>query len=175
MNEARALLAIIRDSLADVRKDDMRNLVYGAYIQATMAATFLIETRQWDRAMELLASQQMGPASPPSAGGGQYQAFAALAQAPAVFAQGLAAATTGADDPQQHIARLQSIRQQLAGAPIPFAANMAPVLEIQALEIAAAASTARGDLDASIATMRRATSLEEAMPVPPTDARHKPS
>ncbi len=43
----------------------------------------------------------------------------------------------------------------------------APVLEIQALEIAAAASTARGDLDASIATMRRATSLEEAMPVPP--------
>ena len=44
---------------------------------------------------------------------------------------------------------------------------MAPVLEIQALEIAAAASAAGGDLDESIATMRRATALEEAMPVPP--------
>ena len=58
------------------------------------------------------------------------------------------------------------IRQQLAGASIPFAANMAPVLEIQGLDIAAAAS-AKGDFEEAIATMRRATSLEEAMPVPP--------
>ena len=167
VEDAQRLLAIMRDSLANVPNDDMRNLVYGAYTQATMAATFLVETAQWNRAMELLVSQQTGAAPSPSAGGGQYQAFAALAQAPAVFAQGLAAAMTNAGDPQQHIGRLQTIRQQLAVATIPFAADMAPVLEIQVLEIAAAASAAKGDLNAAIATMRQVTSLEEAMPVPP--------
>jgi hypothetical protein len=44
---------------------------------------------------------------------------------------------------------------------------MAPVLEIQALEVAAAASAAQGRLDEAIATMRQATALVEAMPVPP--------
>jgi hypothetical protein len=90
-----------------------------------------------------------------------------LAQAPAVFARGLAAAMTGSPDAHGHMAELQEIRKQLAGTSIPFAANLAPVLEIQALEIAAAASAAKGDRDAAIATMRRATSLEEAMPIPP--------
>jgi hypothetical protein len=48
-------------------------------------------------------------------------------------------------------------------------ANMGSVLEIQALEIAVAASAALGNVEEAIAiaTMRRATSLEEAMPVPP--------
>jgi tetratricopeptide (TPR) repeat protein len=164
--DALPLLATVRDSLAKVPKNDMRNLVYGAYTQATMAATFVVESARWDRAAELLPAERTG-AVPPSGPGGRHQAFAALAQAPAVFARGLAAAMTGSHDAQQHMTDLENIRRQLAGAAIPFAANMGPVLEIQALEIAAAASAAKGDLDEAIATMRRATSLEEAMPVPP--------
>ena len=68
---------------------------------------------------------------------------------------------------QDAIATLQDVSQQVADAPIPFAANMAPLLEIQALEIEAAASASRGQIDEAIATMRRATTREEAMPVPP--------
>jgi tetratricopeptide (TPR) repeat protein len=165
-DDARPLFATVRDGLANMPKDDVRNQMYGAYIQATMTATFLVETKQWDAAPDLLPPEQRAPPQG-NAGGGPYQAFAALAQAPAVFARGLASAMAGAADAQQHITTLQAIRERLAGAPIPFAANMAPVLEIQALEIAATADAARGDFDAAFETMRRATALEEAMPVPP--------
>jgi tetratricopeptide (TPR) repeat protein len=166
-DDALPLLAAIRDSLAKVPKNDMRNLVYGTYTWATMAATFVVESARWDEAGKLLPPRSSGAVSPSPSVGGQYQAFAALAQAPAVFARGLAAAMTGSPDAQAHTDELQKIRQQLAGASIPFAANLAPVLEVQGLEIAAAAAAANGDLDAAIATMRRATSLEEAMPIPP--------
>ena len=44
---------------------------------------------------------------------------------------------------------------------------MGTVLEIEALEIAAAASAAQGHLDDAIATMQQATALEEKMPPPP--------
>jgi tetratricopeptide (TPR) repeat protein len=164
--EAKALLSTVRQALTEVPRDDARDQVYGAYIQATMAATFLVETERWAEAPELLGSQE-AEAAPQGAEGGPYQAIAALARTPAVFARGLAAATTGSGEVQQPVATLQTVRQQVAGAPVPFAASMAPVLEIQALEIAAAASAARGNLDEAIATMRRATALEEAMPVPP--------
>jgi predicted negative regulator of RcsB-dependent stress response len=74
---------------------------------------------------------------------------------------------TGSGEVQEAIATLQDVSEQVADAPIPFAAKMAPVLEIQALEIDAAASASRGQIDEAIATMRRATTREEAMPVPP--------
>ncbi|MCC2662857.1 MAG: uncharacterized protein K0S35_779 [Geminicoccaceae bacterium] len=164
--EAKALLTTIRDNLAKVPQEDIRNQVYGAYIQATMAATFLVETEQWDEASELLGPQETR-AVPQTGTGGPYQAFAALAETPAVFARGLATAVTGSGEVQDAIATLQDVSQQVADAPIPFAANMAPLLEIQALEIEAAASASRGQIDEAIATMRRATTREEAMPVPP--------
>ena len=114
-------------------------------------------------------------AVPQTGTGGPYQAFAALAETPAVFARGLATAVTGSGEVQDAIATLQDVSQQVADAPIPFAANMAPLLEIQALEIQAleieaAASASRGQIDEAIATMRRATTREEAMPVPPGPA-----
>jgi hypothetical protein len=150
-----------------VPPDDTRSQVYGGtYIQATMAATFLVETEQWAQAAEPLGSPE--PEAALQAGEGDpYQALAALARTPAVFARGLAAAMTGSGDVREPITTLQAVRKQVAGAPVAFAADMAPVLEIQALEIAAAASATEGDLDEAIATMRRATALEEAMPVPP--------
>ena len=164
--EAKALLTTIRENLAKVPQKDMRNQVYGAYIQATMAATFLVETEQWGKASDLLGPQET-QAVPRAGAGGPYQAFAALAETPAVFARGLATAMTGSGEAQEAIATLQEVSQQVAAAPIPFAASMAPVLEIQALEIEAAASASRGQMDEAIATMRRATTREEAMPVPP--------
>jgi tetratricopeptide (TPR) repeat protein len=165
--DARPLLATMRDSLAKVPQDDMRNQIYGASIQATMSATYLVETEQWDQAAELLPSQST-PAGPQQGSDtSRYQAFVALAQSPVVFAHGLAAAMADSGDVQGAIATLERVRQQIAGAPVPFAANMAPVLQIQALDIAAAADAARGQVDEAIATIRRATALEETMPVPP--------
>jgi tetratricopeptide (TPR) repeat protein len=164
--EAKALLAIIRERLAKGPKQDMRNQVYGAYIQATMAATFLVETEQWDETSKLLGPEAT-EGVPQTGTGGPYQAFAALAQTPAVFARGLATALTGSGEVQEAVATLQDVSRQVADAPIPFAASMAPVLEIQALEIEAAASASRGQIDEAIATMRQATTREEAMPVAP--------
>jgi hypothetical protein len=43
---------------------------------------------------------------------------------------------------------------------------MGKVLEVQALEITAAASAAQGNLDAAITTMQNAVALEETMPPP---------
>jgi hypothetical protein len=131
-----------------------------------MAATFLVETEQWDTASELLGPQER-KAVPQAGEDGPYRAFAALAQTPAVFARGLAAAMTGSGEVHEAIATLQEVSQQVAAAPVPFAARMAPVLEIQALEIEAAASASRGQIDEAVATMRQATTREEAMPIPP--------
>jgi tetratricopeptide (TPR) repeat protein len=162
---ARPLLATARASLARVPKDDVRNQFYGAYTLATMAATFLVETGQWNAASDLLPPRQAIP--PASPGGDPYTVFAALAEAPSVFARGLATAMMGSADAQQHVAALEAIRRQLADTSIPFAANMKPVLEIQAIEIAAAASAAAGEIDKAVETLRRATALEAALPVPP--------
>jgi hypothetical protein len=90
-----------------------------------------------------------------------------LAQTPTIFARALAAAMMGSGEVQQPIATLQTVRQQVTGAPVPFAASMAPVLEIQALGIAAVASAVQGQIEEAITTIRQATALEEAMPVPP--------
>ena len=163
---ARPLLATAHASLARVPKDDIRNQFYGAYTVATMAATFLVETGQWTAASDLLPPRQKAipPASPE---GDPYTVFAALAEAPSVFARGLATAMMGSADAQQHVAALETIRRQLADASIPFAANMEPVLEIQAIEVAAVASAAAGEIDKAVETLRRATALEAALPVPP--------
>lgn len=133
-----------------------------------MAAIFLVETGLWPEAGDLLPPEQQ--AAPPQAGpeGSPYRSLAALAQAPAVFGRGMAAAMTGSPEAaRRHAATLDDMRRQAAGAPVPFVAGMAPVLEIQALEIAAAASAMDGDVDAAVGTMERATRLEERMPVPP--------
>ncbi|HET6468631.1 MAG TPA: hypothetical protein VFG43_09665, partial [Geminicoccaceae bacterium] len=165
--QARSLLRTVSERLAEVPEDDRRNRFYGAYIQATMAATLLVETEQWDEASELPGLQEPGAAPPVGTDGDPYRALVALARTPAVFARGLAAAVTGSGEAQQAVAALQEVGRQVADAPIPFAANMAPVLEIQALEIEAAMSAARGHTEEAVATAKRATTLEEALPVPP--------
>ena len=62
-----------------------------------MAATFLVETRLWQGAGDLLPPEQ---AAPPQAGpeGSSYRSLAALAQAPAAFGRGMAGAVTGSPE-----------------------------------------------------------------------------
>lgn len=167
-SDARPLLGAVREGIAGLAGGDLHGRVYGLYTQASMAATFLVEAGLWPEAGDLLPPEQQ--ATPPQAGpeGSPYRSLAALAQAPAVFARGMAAAMTGSPEAaRRHAATLDDMRRQAAGAPVPFVAGMAPVLEIQALEIAAAASAMDGDVDAAVGTMERATRLEERIPVPP--------
>ena len=167
---ARPLLDAIREVLLATPRDDMRGHVYGAYIQATMAATFLVETRRWEEAGRILPPQETGASEPvPGGGGGNpYQAFAAMAGAPAAFGRGMAAAMTGeAEAAQRQAGALEALSRQAASAPVPVVASMAPVMQIQALEITATVQAARGETEAAIGTMRRATVAEEQMPVPP--------
>jgi tetratricopeptide (TPR) repeat protein len=142
-------------------------LTYGAYTSASMAASFVVETERWDDAEQLLSSPPEPTAeSGAKPGADPSQVFAALARTPAVFARGLAAAMTGAADAQQSTAALQAVREQIAGIDIPFVARLDPVLKMQALEITAAASAAKGDLDEAIRTMEKAIALTETPPPP---------
>jgi tetratricopeptide (TPR) repeat protein len=166
--KADALLTLMRQSLVEFPKNNQRMLGFGAYTHATMAAAFVVETERWDAAETLL------PAFPAPAGDAEAhtdlhpsRAFAALARSPAIFARGLAAAMRGSPEVQQSMAALRAIRTQHPGAVGGFAVSMDTVLEIQELEIAAAASAVQGHLDDAIATMQQAIRLEESMPPPP--------
>ena len=64
-----------------------------------MAATFLVETGQWDRAESILPpSESKGDAAQQTAGANPYQAYAVLAEISTIFARGLAAAAHGLPD-----------------------------------------------------------------------------
>jgi hypothetical protein len=166
--QANDLLTLMRQSLAAFPEDDQRMRVYGAYTNASMAAALVVETERWDAAAQLLPTvpTPQGQAPAPS-GANPYQAFAVLTQMPAIFARGLAAAMQGAPTAQQSIDVLRASREQLPGTGEVFGMPMGTILEIQALEIAAAVSAAQGHLEAAIATMQQATALEEKMPPPP--------
>ena len=166
--QADGLLTLMRQSLAAFPEDDQRMRMYGAYTNASMAAALVVETERWDAAAQLLPAvlTPQGQAPAPS-GTNPYQAFAALTQMPAMFARGLAAAMQGAATAQQSIDVLRASRAQLPGTGEVFGMPMGTILEIQALEIAAAASATQGHLEDAIATMQQATALEEKMPPPP--------
>jgi hypothetical protein len=103
--------------------------------------------------------------APPGSGANSYRALTALAQTPALFARGLAAAVQGAPEAQQALAEIRAIHAQLPDKEV-FGMPMGKVLEVQALEIAAAASAAHGNLDAAMTTMQDAVAIEETMPPP---------
>lgn len=157
--EARAALADALESLARIPADDMRSRVYATYLTASMAATCIVETRRWQAAGEVL------PARPTPAG--DPAGMQAIAHAPAVYAGAYAAAATGSADPQVVAAELDAIRRRVTASPIAFVAAMAPILDIQGLQVAAVAHASQGRLDEALATIQRATKLEAAMPVPP--------
>lgn len=168
--KAEALLAQMRQSLAEFPKDDPRNLMFGTFTLANMAATFVVETEQWDTAEQWLGSPQAGQAADSlsqtqtSSGAHAMQAYMGVTQVPVIFARGLATAAQGSPEAQTSMAKLQALRAQQAGTQVPFIAQILKMTEIQEVEIAAMAAAAQGN--EAITIMRQATALEEAMPPP---------
>jgi hypothetical protein len=167
--KAEALVAQMRQSLAEFPKDDPRNLMFGTFTQANMAATFVVETERWDTAEQWLGSPQERAADsqPPthtSSGALSMQAYIGVTQAPAIFARGLAIAAQGSPEAHKSMAELQAMRAQQTGLQVPFIAQILKMTEIQEVEIAAMATAAQGH--EAITLMRQATALEEALPPP---------
>jgi tetratricopeptide (TPR) repeat protein len=168
--EAEKLLAIMRQSLINLPKDNPRNLMFAMFTHAQMAATYVIETEAWDFAEQLVTPPQVKAADAEQQAGGDSnpaQAYAVLIQIPAIFARGFSAAAKGSPDAQKGIAELKAIREKSAGAKEPFIAQIVKMTEIQELEIGAMFNAANGNFDEAIKTMRKAVALEGAMPPPP--------
>jgi tetratricopeptide (TPR) repeat protein len=162
--EARELLTTIRENLPQFPESDPRMRLYGTYLQGMMVATYLAETEQWEAADTVLPPE--GSAAPKAAVPAPYRGFVVLAQAPALFGRGLAAAMRGSADAEEAKGALRAIREQeidTAGVPEILTD---PMLEIQELEIDAAARATGGDFDEAIAAMKQAVALADAMPPP---------
>lgn len=166
-DDAEEMLRVMRGSVAGFAKDDMQNLMYGMYLEATMAASYLIATEQWDAAGRILgpvavggAKERTGAESNPS------EALALIAQTPAIFARGLAAAMTGSAEAEKIAGMLRDIGRQKTKAPIPFVGQLREAAAIQALEITAALQAARGEFGGAIKTMEEAARSVDAMPPP---------
>ncbi len=173
--EAEDQLAMMRKSLEEFPKNDARMLAYGAYTHASMAAEFVVETERWDAVEELLpATQGKAKDTKATADANSYQALAALAHTPAIFARGLTAAMKGSPDAQASVAALQAIREQPHGSADSAVEHLLKMAEIHALEIAAMASASTGKVDEAITIMQKAANLEEAMG-PPSGPPIKPS
>jgi tetratricopeptide (TPR) repeat protein len=168
--KAEALLTQMRQSLAEFPKDDPRNLMFGTFTLANMVATFVVETERWDTAEQWLGAPQeraedSQSQTQTSGGAHPMQAAVGVAQAPVIFARGLAIAAQGAPEAHKSMAELQAMRAQQTGMQVPFIAQILKMTEIQEVEIAAMAAAAQGN--EAITIMRQATALEEAMPPPP--------
>ncbi len=166
-DKAKELLTLMQESLAQFPKDDPRDLMFGTFTHASMAATFVVETEQWDAADQLLPPAKAGEAKAQTGSTNPYQAYVVVAQIPAIFARGLAAAAKGLPEGQKSMTELRAIREKASGAKEPFITEIVRMTEIQELEIEAMAAAAKNDFDGAIRIMRNATALEEAMPPPP--------
>jgi len=166
--KAEERLAVMRQSLADFPKDDPRDLMFGPFTHAQMAAAFVTETEKWDAAERLFGQQaKAGDAKGQAVNiPGPFKAYAIVAPIPAIFTRGMAAATKGSADAQKSMAELRAIRERRGGMPEPFVAQIVKMTEIQELEIGAVYSASKGGFDEAIKTMRLAAALEEAMPPP---------
>ncbi|MGH9843412.1 MAG: hypothetical protein ACREEM_32140 [Blastocatellia bacterium] len=168
--KAEEQLGLMRQSLAGMPKDDPRDLMFGTFTYAQMAATFVVETQKWDSMEQLLGSPQAkaGDAKGQASGiPNQFKAYVVVAQIPAIFARGVAAAAKSSAEAQKSVAELRAIREQAAGVQEPFVAQVVKMSEVQELEIGAMFNASKGNFDEAIKTMRKATALEEAMPPPP--------
>lgn len=165
--KAASLLDTMRKSWAEFPKDQPRSLSDGGYILARMAASYLVETQQWDKAETIL-----GPALPQSTGESpeadkSFNAFTTLAQTPIIFARGFAAAMDkSAPQAQESITALQAISRERSPASMPFMNELRHSAELQAIKIAATLDTAQGKHDAAIRKMEQATAIIDAAPPP---------
>lgn len=149
--QAADLLATMHQSLPEFPKDDTRLLAYGTYIQSSMAAAWIVETERWNLAAKL--------PSPGKPSGKPDPHWAAI-----IFAQGLAAAMQGSAEAQDSIATLRAMAGQSADGKEPLLEEVLKFVEIQALEIAAVASAQKGNHDEALASLKKASTLEDALP-----------
>jgi hypothetical protein len=166
--KAEERLTVMRRSLAGFPKDDPRNLMFGTFTHARMAATFVTETEKWDAAEQLLGQQtKVGDAKDQIVNvPDQFKAYIVVAQIPVIFARGMAAATKGSADAQKSMAELRTIRERHGNEPEALVAQIVKMTEIQELEISAVYNASKGGFDEAVKIMRRSAALEAAMPPP---------
>jgi len=166
--KAEEQLAVMRKSLAGFPKDDPRNLMFGTFTHAQMAATFVTETEKWDAAEQSLGQQtKVGDAKDQIVNvPDQFKAYIVAAQIPVIFARGMAAAMKGSADAQKSMAELRTIRERHGNEPEALVAQIVKMTEIQELEISAVYNASKGGFDEAVKIMRRSAALEAAMPPP---------
>jgi hypothetical protein len=164
--KAEEQLAEMRRSLASFPKDDPRNLMFGTFTHAQMAATFVTETEKWEAAEQLLGQQtKVGDAKDQIVNvPDQFKAYIVVAQIPVIFARGMAAAMKGSADAQKSMAELRTIRERHGNEPEALVAQIVKMTEIQELEISAVFNASKGGFDEAVKIMRRSAALEAAMP-----------
>jgi tetratricopeptide (TPR) repeat protein len=159
--KAEQLLALMRKAMTEATDD--RQLRPGMYANnyADMAAAFVIETERWDMAAKFFdaAPQQAdrqdagamehahGAAPAPAANQTNTRRMSNRSQTLPVFVRGMAAARTNADEAGTSLARLREMGEPFSGSKDASTARSLRVLEIRQLEVAAAASSAKGNHD----------------------------
>lgn len=158
-DDARGLLQTMRETLARQPKTDPHRLAFATWTQATMAATWLVETGRWEEAPALLG--------PDAAAAGPAQGFVALARSPATFARGLAAARAG-DAPQAAASaeQLRSLQVPPEAAAVPYVAAIVETARVQARVIDAAAAAGRQDHAQALRVAREVVQAAASMPPP---------
>ncbi|MGH8579058.1 MAG: hypothetical protein ACREVK_02685 [Gammaproteobacteria bacterium] len=176
-DDAEGLLEVMRKSLAEGPKDDPIFQGYGTFIYASMASAYIIESERWELANKLFTPLQKNPQLQSAAERpGPFQALAQYVQALAIFAPGFAAAKQGSADSQESIAELRAMGKQAGKEVAPtLGISLSNLVEIQRLEIAAAASAAKGDFEQAIEQVKQASVLEASSPPPGPPPLIKPS
>jgi hypothetical protein len=162
--EAKSLLTVMRDSLPQFSKDRPYNLLYGKYVEARMAAGYMIGTRQWEAADAVLGPSPAGDTAAQAGSSDDARLSARLARTPVLFAKGFAAAMTGAADWNERRAELHELREQIKGRTLPLGESLPEILEVQELELTAVAAMAARRFDEAIRIMKQATALVDARP-----------
>lgn len=158
--EAEALLGTMREVLAGYPKDDLQRLMYATYTAATMAATYVIETQRWQRADEILGQLVGAP-------GAQRQAYLAIAESPATFARGMAAAKTSSPGADTAAAALAKLKTPPGAGKTSYIADLLAAARLQARMVAAAAAAERKDFAAALHTMGEVIAAADRTPTPP--------
>lgn len=166
--EAQALLTLMPKSLAAFPKDDAAFLGYVAFINTSMAAAFVVETGQWDRAAQWVEPLQKDAGQLIATVGshpGPYQGLAQYVRSLWIYTRGMAAAQKDSPDAQKRIDELQAMARQAGAEDLPgIGLPLSKVVKIQRLEIAAVASASKGQLDEAVKGMARAAAIEDSVP-----------
>ncbi|CAN5906519.1 hypothetical protein BH20PSE1_BH20PSE1_25300 [soil metagenome] len=172
---AKERLAQMRKALTETSADNSLQLYYFAYLYAQMAASFVVESERWSLTQELLQPLQiLIQAKPPGTASAEgeappspfIQAAMVSLRALPVFVRGLAAAHQGTADAEKNVAELQAITQPDGDAHEGALGQALKRLEIQTLEVSAVGSVAKGELDAAIEAMQKATAVANSLPPP---------